>query len=190
MTGRLLALLRSPQGVTIIEMAVVLFIVALIAVPLAGIASRFLGLPTEWQANMTAMRDAREAVKWVADDARQAACFYVRTGLDYGTFTWIDYAAFPTERFEVTYFYDTSTTSVMREEAVNNLTTTRPVIDTIAEYDDFQMWWTDRDKTFRLVRARATATTRSIIGEYQRTHLTAVMMRPSEQFAHLLPNCP
>jgi hypothetical protein len=160
-------------------MAVVLFIVALVAVPLAAIASQFFILPTEWQANVTAMRDAREAVKWVADDARQAACFEIGFEPDYGTLSWTDYTVSSPIRFNVRYFYESSTTSLIREEVGGDLTTTRPIIDTIAEYDDFWLSLEASDKADRIIRASAIATTESVRDTYQRTHDIAVMMRPS-----------
>ena len=88
------------------ETAVVLFITAIVAVPLLATAGRVVALPVEWQANVEAAHDAREVLRQVADDARQASSFSSECDRDASvpeddpeepskcwTFTWNDYTA-------------------------------------------------------------------------------------------------
>lgn len=106
MIARLHPPLSSCEGLTALETAVVLFITAIVAVPLLATAGRVVALPVEWQANVEAARDAREVLRQVADDARQASSFSSECDRDASgpeddpeepskcwTFTWDDYTA-------------------------------------------------------------------------------------------------
>lgn len=98
MIARPRPVLRPCEGLTALETAAVLLITAIVAVPLLAIATRIVALPVEWQANMEATRDAREVLRQVADDARQASCVR-QFGIEedpeasstHWTFTWMDY---------------------------------------------------------------------------------------------------
>ena len=93
MTASRHSLLGSWRGLTLLETAAVMLIVAILTVPLVAVASRLIVLPAEWQVNLGTVRDAREALHLVASDARQAACFTEGNSEgDYGTFTWTDFS--------------------------------------------------------------------------------------------------
>lgn len=97
--------LGSWQGLTLLETAAVMLIVAILTVPLVAVASRLIVLPVEWQENLGTVRDAREALHLVASDARQAACYMEGDSEGhYGTFTWTDYAETAARSFSVRYF--------------------------------------------------------------------------------------
>ena len=101
-------LLGSSQGLTLLETAAVMLIVAILTVPLVAVAGRLIVLPVEWQENLGEVRDAREALHSVASDARQAACFTAGDSEnDYGTFKWTDYTETPAREFRVRYYSDT-----------------------------------------------------------------------------------
>ena len=124
--------LRPCEGLTALETAAVLFITAIVAVPLLAIAAQIVTLPVEWQANMEAARDAREILRLVADDARQASCFQenMRRTPDleddpeasstYWTFTWVDYAD-PTYFVVEYHIEDNVVVREVREESVSNV---------------------------------------------------------------------
>ncbi len=129
MIARLRPVLSSCEGLTALETAVVLFITAIVAVPLLAVAGRVVTLPVEWQANVEAARDAREILRQVADDARRAS--YVEAVVsntfgpedDTGTFskcwrfTWADYT--DERSFEVNYYYREGG-PVVRQETISN----------------------------------------------------------------------
>ena len=124
MTASRHSLLGSWRGLTLLETAAVMLIVAILTVPLVAVASRLIVLPAEWQVNLGTVRDAREALHLVASDARQAACFTGRDSEDdYGTFTWTDYTESAARNFSVRYYSDATqpdeSRSLMREETVN-----------------------------------------------------------------------
>jgi hypothetical protein len=101
-----------------------MLIMAILTVPLVAIAGRLIVLPVEWQENLGQVRDAREALHWVASDARQAACFTAGgTEDDYGTFKWTDYTETPAREFSVRYYSDTThsdgSRNLLRDEIVN-----------------------------------------------------------------------
>lgn len=130
MIARLRPALFSCEGLTALETAVVLFITAIVAVPLLAVAGWVVTLPVEWRANVEAARDAREILRRVADDARQASCIEAGvssisdtedntgTSSEYWRFTWkftwVDY----TDRrsFVVRYSYREDGPVVRREE--------------------------------------------------------------------------
>lgn len=128
MIARPRPVLRRCEGLTALETAAVLFITAIVAVPLLAIAARIVALPVEWQADMEAARDAREILRQVADDARQASCVRLFvTGDDpeasstQWTFTsWKDYAE--EIYFVVTYYVeDNVVVREVREESLSNV---------------------------------------------------------------------
>lgn len=125
---------RPCEGLTALETAAVLFITAIVAVPLLAIAAQIVALPVEWQANMEAARDAREILRLVADDARQASCFQenMRRTPDleddseasstYWMFTWVDYDYTRPRYFVVEYHIeDNVVVREVREESVSNV---------------------------------------------------------------------
>ena len=120
------ALLSSGKGLTLLETAAVMLIVAVLTVPLVAVASRLIVLPVEWQENLGGVRDSREALHLVASDARQAACYTKGdSDRDYGTFTWTDYTETPAREFSVRYYSETAhsdgSRNLLREETVDVL---------------------------------------------------------------------
>ena len=116
--------LGSSQGLTLLETAAVMLIVAILTVPLVAVAGRLIVLPVEWQENLGTVRDAREALHLVASDARQAACYIEGDSEnDYGTFKWTDYTETPAREFSVRYYSETAhsngSRNLLREEIVD-----------------------------------------------------------------------
>ena len=117
-------LLGSSQGLTLLETAAVMLIVAILTVPLVAVAGRLIVLPVEWQENLGEVRDSREALHLVASDARQAACYIEGNSEDdFGTFKWTDYTETPAREFRVRYYSDKvhsdGSRNLLREEIVD-----------------------------------------------------------------------
>ena len=129
MIARPRPVLRRCEGLTALETAAVLFITAIVAVPLLTIAARIVALPVEWQADMEAARDAREILRQVADDARQASCVRLfvieddpEASSTHWTFTWVDYTSPVSNRlFEVQYSRREDDAAWVREETVSEV---------------------------------------------------------------------
>lgn len=131
MIARLHPPLSSCEGLTALETAVVLFITAIVAVPLLATAGRVVALPVEWRANVEAARDAREVLRQVADDARQASCFEAvvsstpdtedntGTSSEYWRFTWVDYTN--SRSFEVQYSRQEDGAVVREETSIDQV---------------------------------------------------------------------
>ncbi len=139
MTASGRAILGSWQGLTLLETAAVMLIVAILTVPLVAVASRLIVLPVEWQENLGTVRDAREALHLVASDARQAACFTQGNSLGhYGTFTWTDYTETTGRSFSVRYYSNATqpdgSFSLMREETVDAAPARSMQIGTVREF--------------------------------------------------------
>ena len=139
MTASRRAFLGSWQGLTLLETAAVMLIVAILTVPLVAVASRLIVLPVEWQENLGAVRDAREALHLVASDARQAACYTEGNSVDdYGTFTWTDYTESAARNFSVRYFSNATqpdgSFSLMRAETVDTAPARSMQIGSVREF--------------------------------------------------------
>ena len=169
-------LLGSSQGLTLLETAAVMLIVAILTVPLVAVAGRLIVLPVEWQENLGEVRDSREALHWVASDARQAACF-MEGDLenDYGTFMWTDYTEPPAREFRVHYYLDTAQTDepriLVREETVDALPSRRI---SIGDVEGFKVTREDR-----LIRAEVRMPSRLGEGPDASLLQIAAFMRPS-----------
>lgn len=134
MIARPRPVLSSCEGLTALETAVVLFITAIVAVPLLAVAGWVVTLPVEWRADVEAARDAREILRQVADDARQASCIEAGvsdtsdaedntgTSSEYWRFTWVDY----TDRRSFEVEYSRPEDAVIRKETVNGGVTAEP----------------------------------------------------------------
>ena len=134
-------LMRSWRGLTLLETAAVMLIVAIITVPLVAVARGLIVLPVQWQDNLGTVRDAREALHLVASDARQAACYTEGTSPgDYGTFTWTDYTETPAIVFNVRYYSDTAhpdgSRNMVREETIDALP---PRTSSIGDVEEFSI---------------------------------------------------
>lgn len=136
MIARPRPVLRRCEGLTALETAAVLFITAIVAVPLLAIAARIVALPVEWQADMEAARDAREIMRQVADDARQASCVRLSVIEDdpeasstQWTFTWVDHAISPERLFEVIYSRREDDAAWVREETVSEVEAAEVCLD-------------------------------------------------------------
>jgi hypothetical protein len=123
----MIAVWWDERGVSLLETAVALLIVAIITVPLVGIASQFLLIPVDWQANITSNRDARHAVRLMSEDVRRSLVYSPAEEPDYGTFAWTDYTLPSPRHYAVRYFYDASTSSITRAETVDGQTTVNPL---------------------------------------------------------------
>lgn len=151
MTASGRALLRSWRGLTLLETAAVMLIIAIVTVPLVAVAGRLIVLPVQWQENLGTVRDAREALHWVASDARQAACYMEGDFVgDYGTFTWTDYTETPAREFRVRYYSDTAHSdgshNLLREETIDASPSRTLSIGTMEEFSIMQEG--------RIIRAR------------------------------------
>ena len=109
---------NNQSGVTLLEMVVVIAIIAIIIVPLMGIMGQVVAIPGRWRATLDVTRDARYAVRTIADDARRATEFVPvpdDTG-EYGSFRWTDHTGAMSVTTTVRYFYETSTRNLVRQE--------------------------------------------------------------------------
>ncbi len=127
------------RGMTLLETAATLIIVAIITVPLAAVASRLIVLPVDWQENLEESRQAREALHWVASDARQTACYSTGYSPDaYGTFRWTDYTESTARTFSVQYYSNVAqadgTANLIREETVDNLPGRKLSFDSVRNF--------------------------------------------------------
>ena len=160
-------------GVTLLEVVVGLAIMGLIVVPLAGIINQLIFVPGQWSASVTLMNNTRTAVRWIAEDARQATTFTSSTDPEYGTFTWTDRTLFPIATHTARYFFSESDGSLMREETVHGRSQTTLVARQIGEYGDVSIQESDG-----VVRATVTSTADAILSTPTQNAGITAQMRP------------
>ncbi len=166
------------SGLTLLETAAVMLIVAVLAVPMVAVAARLIVLPVEWQNNLGDVRDAREALHWVASDARQAAC-YTESQLEgyIGTFEWTDYTETPAREFSVRYSLGAPDSDgrqeLMRAETVDAL---QPKTITIGYVEGFNI-----RQNGRLIHVEVRVPSRSTGDSDVPPLEIAALMRPSGQ---------
>lgn len=166
------------SGLTLLETAAVMLIVAVLAVPMVAVAARLIVLPVEWQNNLGDVRDAREALHWVASDARQAACYTESQSEGHiGTFEWTDYTETPAREFSVRYSLTTPDADgrqeLLRAETVDAL---QPKTITIGYVEGFNI-----RRNGRLIHAEVHVPSRSIQDPNISPLEIAALMRPSGQ---------
>ena len=98
-----LEFLRFQNGISLLELAVSLAIVAVISVPLIGIISQIFSSPLQWNAEMTATNNSSQVVQLITDDALQAQKITILDKPEYVTFEWVNHGTFPSITYSVTY---------------------------------------------------------------------------------------
>ena len=128
---------RPQNGASLIETSITLLIIAIITVPLVGIATQLITLPIGWQANITAMHEARHAIRTVSEDAMRSHVFHTSEMPNYGTFEWTDYTLTVPRDHTVQYFYDEATRTLKRLENSHGGDTLTSVFTNLESYTDF-----------------------------------------------------
>lgn len=164
---------KRQSGFTLIEMAIVMALLAMVLGPVAAILSQFIRLPLQPTDTIGLLRSARQAARFIADDARQAAVFTPGSNPDYGTFTWVDYTTDPNTTYTVRYYYSTADTSLVREENNGSSLQTAVISDNIAAYGDISL-----QQSGSLLLVSATATIDSLNSVITRTATIQAKMRP------------
>lgn len=165
-------MLKREPGVTLVEVAVGLAILGLILVPTAGIINQFIFLPAQISATNSVLTNSRAAVRVIAEDSLQATSFTTSTPPDYGTFAWTDRVKFPVDTYSIRYFYDSSTTSLMREETINGAPLTRTVVNDVATSTDVLI-----SESGGIVSATVTSTRETILDEISKGAAVTVRIR-------------
>ena len=129
--------IRPQNGTSLIETAITLLIIAIITVPLVGIAVQLLMLTVGWQANITAMHETRHAIRMVSEDLMRSHVFYTIEEPYYGTFEWTDYTLTVPRDHSVEYSYDAGTQTLKRLENTQGEDTLTSVLTNLESYSDF-----------------------------------------------------
>ena len=167
-----LEFLRFQNGISLLELAVTLAIVAVISVPLIGIISQIFSSPLQWNAEMTATNESSQVVQFISDDALQAQKITILDKPDYVTFEWVNHGTFPSIIYSVTYSYDEDSKSIKRTEKINDDQTSISSYDSIDSYEDVVI-----EKTGSLVKVTATSTVDGIFENAKSTSTRSALTR-------------
>ncbi len=131
--------LRRQLGVTILELVAALAIAGIIAPLVGGIIFMLLFFPGRSQADIATQQDLQLLSRWLSTDANRASSI-TTSGLgsdEYAQFSWTEFGSTSTVAVTVTYSYDTTSTSVIREEQRDGATHERnPVARNIDSLGD------------------------------------------------------
>ena len=167
-----LEFLRFQNGISLLELAVTLAIVAVISVPLIGIISQIFSSPLQWNAEMTATNDSSQVVQFISDDALQAQKITILDKPEYVTFEWVNHGTFPSIAYNVTYSYDEESKSIKRTEKINDDQPSTSSYDSINSYEDVVI-----EKTGSLVKVTAIVTVDGIFENAKSTSTRSVLTR-------------
>ena len=167
-----LEFLRFQNGISLLELAVTLAIVAVISVPLIGIISQIFSSPLQWNTEMTATNNSSQVVQLITDDALQAQKITILDKPEYVTFEWVNHSTFPSITYSVTYSYDEDSKSIKRIEKINDDQTSTISYDSIDLYEDVVI-----EKTGSLVKVTATSTVDGIFENAKSTSARSALTR-------------
>ena len=167
-----LEFLRFQNGISLLELAVTLAIVAVISVPLIGIISQIFSSPLQWNAEMTATNESSQVVQFISDDALQAQKITILDKPEYVRFEWVNHGTFPSITYSVTYSYDEDSKSIKRIEKINDDQTSTSSYDSINSYEDVAI-----EKTGSLVKVTATSTVDGIFENAKSTSTRSALTR-------------
>ena len=167
-----LEFLRFQNGISLLELAVTLAIVAVISVRLIGIISQIFSSPLQWNAEMTATNESSQVVQFISDDALQAQKITILDKPEYVRFEWVNHGTFPSITYSVTYSYDEDSKSIKRIEKINDDQTSTSSYDSINSYEDVAI-----EKTGSLVKVTATSTVDGIFENAKSTSTRSALTR-------------
>ncbi|MCH2320241.1 MAG: hypothetical protein MK384_01130 [SAR202 cluster bacterium] len=166
--------IRPQDGASLIETSITLLIIAIITVPLVGIAFQLIMLPIDWQANITAIHETRHAIRTVSEDAMRSHGFYTSETPNYGTFSWTDYTLPVPRDHTVQYFYDEETQALKRLESTQGEDTLISVFTNLESYADFTI-----DNSLNAITVSVTSTADSLRDVYTYSQTMRVAKRVS-----------
>ncbi|MBS96916.1 MAG: hypothetical protein FI687_01635 [SAR202 cluster bacterium] len=167
-----LEFLRFQNGISLLELAVTLAIVAVISVPLIGIISQIFSSPLQWNAEMTATNNSSQVVQLITDDALQAQNITILDKPDYVTLEWVNHSTFPSITYKVTYSYDEDSKSIKRIEKINDDQASTSLYGSIDLYEDVVI-----EKKGSLVKVTATSSVDGIFENAKSTSFRSSLAR-------------
>ena len=111
--------IKKEPGLTLLELAVVMAVGAMLIVPMGFVVNQLFGVPFRASASLTVTNQTRSGADQIALDARNSSAFATGSSPTYGTFTWTDRTGTVVETHSVKYLYSSGDKTLLREETVN-----------------------------------------------------------------------
>lgn len=129
---------RAQRGFTLIEVVITLAIMAIVVPALGALLLQVVRIPPKTQETLQLVNGARQAQIRLELDGMKAQSFVLGSNPDYGTFSWYDYTASPTVRYQTRYYFDVS--RLRRELSVNGIVSTDDVVtEALSQYSDLTL---------------------------------------------------
>lgn len=175
--------MKGEKGFTVLEIVIGLVITSM----LGAVVAAAIPMAMQWaprQANKLGVEaDLSFARYWLTRDANAAETFIPLSSPQYGSLQWRDFSGASMVSYNVTYSYNSATTSLIREEWQNNvLLTSLPIARKILSQSDTQFTWSPA--TGRLTtNVTATIVDAPGVGTHSRSVTVVTTLRPAPELA-------
>lgn len=154
---------KNEKGFTLLEIVLSMLIGAMLIVVLGAALPAVVRIYPQAAYKLDIEHDLEMSRTWLARDAHAASRFISLSSPSYGSFEKHDYLATPTVIRTITYYYDSTTTSLMRMEEENDVITgTASVARNILGEKDVTFTWDDKTDTL-LVNVMASKESKSSV---------------------------
>ena len=134
--------MKSEKGFTLIEMVIVLAITGILVTVVAAAIPMALAWAPRQANELSVEEDLSFARYWLTRDANAAETFIPLSAPQYGTLRWSNFSGASMVSYNVTYSYDSATTSLIRAEWQNNvLQSSLPIARKILSQNATQFTW-------------------------------------------------
>jgi prepilin-type N-terminal cleavage/methylation domain-containing protein len=112
---------KNEKGFTLLELVLSLLIGAMLVVVLGAVLPTVVRIYPQAAYKLEIEHDLEMSRTWLARDAHAANSFTLLSSPAYGSFEWHDYLTNPAVTRTISYYYDSSATSLMRMEEENGV---------------------------------------------------------------------
>ncbi len=170
--------MKAEKGFTLIEVVIGLAITGILATIVAAAIPMALAWAPRQANELSVEEDLSFARYWLTRDANAAETFVPLSAPQYGTLRWSNFSGASMVSYNVTYSYDSATTSLIRAEWQNNvLQSSLPIARKILSQNATQFTWSAGT---RRLTANVTSTIVDApgVGDHSRSATVVTTLRP------------
>lgn len=173
-------LLLGQQGLTLLEMIISVTTLSLIMGALTASISLAVKVPVERSSRVSVDQSLQSGQQWLVRDAGSAENFTAQANPRYGILTWTDRLGLQFIRIAVTYSYNPTEQTVVREQRKDGvLDTSFVVLKNIKSYEDVVFTWDPAERTMQVSATSSIALEGSPVAD--RTAILTVNVRINEE---------
>ncbi|MBI2860811.1 MAG: hypothetical protein HYX91_04810 [Chloroflexi bacterium] len=170
---------KRQKGFTLLQTVIGLAISGVLGTAIAAAIPMFMQLSPQQANKLGVEADLSFARYWINRDANAAESYTALTAPQYGRFTWRDFTGESTVSYNVTYSYDASSDSVIREERQDGvLQSSLPIARKILSQNDATFTWSPSTRRLT-VALTATIEDAPGVGDHSRGATIVAALRPA-----------